>query len=207
MIKNLCLTAKSVSLCLLKNNCLCNWIRALPISWPMYMLFCKRKSEGWMSQNIDIESRCVCFERKRTREASRTILITALFIVLYKWSRCNMLIAKSLPLNSSDSEQTYNLASLFTHPLFSASKGKLDTRISKDWLGKTAMELCFSLWLDILFNYPSLSLKSIFVLISCNNETFWWMVDKTLTPSPRTYSHGLPISTTLKWTAPLTFSD
>ena len=43
-----------------------------------------------------------------------------------------LLIAKFLLLNSSDSEQTYNSASLFTDPLFSASEGKLDTRISKN---------------------------------------------------------------------------
>ena len=50
--------------------------------------FAEGKAKAESSQNIDIEW-CVCFERKRTQEASRTILITAMLIVLYKWSRCN----------------------------------------------------------------------------------------------------------------------
>lgn len=59
MNNNLCLTAKSVSFCLLKSNCLCNWTRALP----MHMFLPEGKEKAELSQNIDSEW-CVCFERK-----------------------------------------------------------------------------------------------------------------------------------------------
>ena len=202
--KNLCLTAKSVSLCLLKSNCLCNWTRALPISWPMHMLFCRRKSEGWIESKHWYRMLCLFWKKTNPRsfpEASRTILITALFIVLYKWSRCNILIGKFLPLNLSDSEQT-QLACLQTLYFLRLNKGKLNTRISKDELGRTAMELCFSLWLEILFNYPSLSSPFSFSLVSTMRlSDAWWTKHwpPVLGLTPMDYSYRLPKNGLRHW--------